>query len=123
MGERPRSPTLWHVPDPVWARIGAILDAAKPLKSIRGRPMVDRRRVLDGIIFRLRTGCQWKHIPPMYGNDTTIHRYFQTWTRSGVFEKIWAILAQRHPPETMTLKAAYGRKCHCEVFYCSLTNR
>jgi transposase len=97
MAKHPRSPTLWHVPDPLWPRIESIIDGAESKRKIRGRPAADRRLVLDGIIFRLRTGCQWKHLPPIYGSDTTIHRYFQLWTRTGVFEKIWALLLEKSP--------------------------
>lgn len=86
-----RLPTLWQVPDGLWKRIEPLLNEADPPKP-RGRHQVDRRRVLDGIIFRLRTSCQWNHIPRVYGDDSTIHRYFQHWCRMGLFEKIWALL-------------------------------
>jgi putative transposase len=88
-----RLPTLWQVPDGLWERIEPLLHEADPPKP-RGRHRVDRRRVLDGIIFRLRTSCQWNHIPRVYGDDRTIHRYFQHWCRSGLFEKIWALLVE-----------------------------
>lgn len=88
-----RLPTLWEVPDGLWERIQPLLDQADPPKS-RGRHRVDRRRVLDGIIFRLRTSCQWNHIPRVYGDDSTIHRYFQHWCDIGLFEKIWALLIE-----------------------------
>lgn len=88
---KPRMPTLWEVPDGLWERIQPLLDSADPPK-VRGRKRVDRRRVLDGIIFRLRTGCQWNHIPHVYGDDSTIYRCFQRWCQQGVFEKIWAQL-------------------------------
>jgi putative transposase len=88
-----RLPTLWEVPDGLWERIGPLLDEADPPKS-RGRRRVDRRRVLDGIIFRLRTSCQWNHIPRVYGDDSTIHRYFQHWCAIGLFEKVWALLVE-----------------------------
>lgn len=88
---KPRMPTLWEVPDGLWERIQPLLGAVDPPKS-RGRKRVDRRRVLDGIIFRLRTGCQWNHIPRVYGDDSTIYRCFQHWCQQGIFEKIWAQL-------------------------------
>jgi putative transposase len=88
---KPRMPTLWEVPDGLWERIQPLLDAADPPKT-RGRKRVDRRRVLDGIIFRLRTGCQWNHIPRVYGDDSTIYRCFERWSQLGIFEKIWAQL-------------------------------
>ncbi len=86
-----RLPTLWEVPDDLWERIEPLLLSEHPPKRT-GRKRVDLRRVLDGVIFRLRTSCQWNHIPRVYGSDRTIHRYFQSWCRTGLFERIWALL-------------------------------
>ncbi len=93
MGKAKRMPTLWEVPDDLWECIHLFLEANDPPKHT-GRKPVDRRRVLDGIIFRLRTGCQWNHIPKVYGSDRTIHRYFQHWCKQGVFGQIWSLLVQ-----------------------------
>lgn len=94
MGKRkPRMGTLWEVTDGLWARIEPLLNELDPPKQ-RGRKRVDRRRVLDGIIFRLRTGCQWNHIPGVYGDDSTIHRCFTKWCALGIFEQIWALLVE-----------------------------
>ncbi len=92
-GHRRRMATLWEVPDGLWERIEPLLNEADPPKPT-GRKRVDRRRVLDGIIFRMRTSCQWNHIPRVYGNDRTIHRYFQHWCQVGLFEKIWALIVE-----------------------------
>lgn len=91
MSKKERMPTLWEVPDELWERMEPLLQAEDPPKPT-GRPRVDRRRVLDGIIFRLRTGCQWNHLPRVYGDDSTIHRCFQHWCETGLFEKLWALL-------------------------------
>jgi putative transposase len=87
-------PTLWEVPDELWERIRPILDVQDPPKPTGRKREVDRRRVLDGIIFHLRTGCQWNHIPHVYGSDRTIHRYFQRWCQRGIFAHIWAELVR-----------------------------
>ena len=91
---------MWHVPDDLWTRIEALIESTEPgrAKVSRGRPRVDRRRILDGIIFRLRTGCRWSLIPPVYGSDSTLHRYFRLWSQSGVLDRIWAVLVE-HSPE------------------------
>ena len=95
---------MWHVPDDLWTRIEALIESTVPgrAKVSRGRPRVDRRRILDGIIFRLRTGCRWNLIPPVYGSDSTLHRYFRLWEQSGVLERIWAVLVE-HSPEMAAL--------------------
>ena len=56
--------------------------------------MVPFRRVLDGILYVLRTGCQWKMLPKEYGSGSTCHRRFQEWVSKRVFEKVWIRLLE-----------------------------
>lgn len=87
--------TIWETPDDLWLRIvKPLLDEHYPPAGT-GRPRVDLRQVLDAIIFRMRTGCQWNHLPERYGDDATAHRWFQRFVRDGVLEEIWAHLALR----------------------------
>jgi len=88
--------TIWEVPDQLWERIEPILleDAPPPPKSHGGRPRIDLRAAFNGIIFRLRSGCQWNQLPRRFGDDSSVHRWFQRWCRNGVFAKIWAILVE-----------------------------
>ena len=72
----------------MWNEIKNILPDEKPKNTI-GRPIVPYRKVLDGILYILRTGCQWKLLPKEYGSGSTIHRRFQEWNRRDVFKKIW----------------------------------
>jgi transposase len=53
-----------------------------------GQPPVDKRRVLRGIYWILANGAKWKDLPREFGAKSTVHRWFQTWTRAGVFEQI-----------------------------------
>ena len=50
--------TIITIPDELWDEIKVILPREKPLKTV-GRPIVPYRRVLDGVLYILRTGCQW----------------------------------------------------------------
>jgi putative transposase len=89
-------PTIWEVDDRLWSRIEPILreDAPPPPKEHGGRPRIDLRAALNGIIFRLRTGCQWNKLPKDFGDDSSVHRWFQRWCRNGVFARIWAVLVE-----------------------------
>jgi putative transposase len=86
-------PTIWDIPDDVWPLIQAILDAHDPAKP-KGHRRVDLRRVLNGIIFRLRTGGQWNQLPKRLGDDSTVHRHFQQWCQRGLLARIWAVLVE-----------------------------
>lgn len=84
-------PTIKKIPDRVWNEVKDILPKEKPPKTV-GRPIVRYRTVLDGILYVLRTGCQWKSLPKEYGSGSTCHRRFQEWVQSGVFQKLWVRL-------------------------------
>ena len=84
-------PTVKRIPDDVWNEVKEILRKEKRPETV-GRPAVSYRIVLDGILFVLRTGCQWKMLPQEYGSGSTCHRRFQQWVRKGVFQKLWVRL-------------------------------
>ena len=84
-------PTIWELPDDLWERIAALIDEYEPPKAI-GRKRKEARRMLDGIIYRFRTGCQWNHIPKEFRDDSTIHRTFQRWVEINLFELLWSLL-------------------------------
>jgi transposase len=68
----------------------------KPRYTV-GRPIIPFRKVLDGILYVLRTGWQWKILlPKEYGSGSTCHRRFQQWVQMGIFKKIWAKLLKEY---------------------------
>src|SRR5512143_984593 len=76
------------IPEPLWQKL-QLLIPPPVRRSHRGRPRNDDRAVMGGIIYRLRTGCQWRAIPREFGSGQTCHRRFQEWERQGVFEKLF----------------------------------
>jgi len=94
-GQKRASPTIWRVPDSLWAIFKVLLPAEPPLRR-RGRRVVPFRIVLNGILYRLRTGCQWKALPKEFGSGSTCHRRFQEWQALGVFEEAWRRLMQQY---------------------------
>ena len=87
----PHKHTITKIPDELWKKIRIILPKEKSSKTI-GRPIVPFRKVLDGILYILRTGCQWKMLPSGYGSGSTCHRRFQEWIKLDIFKKIWITL-------------------------------
>ena len=91
-------PTLWRVSDALWAECRDILPAEKA-PGTRGRPAVPFRRVLDGILYILRTGCQWKAVPREFGSGSTVHARFQQWVADGTWTRLWREQLTRYDHE------------------------
>jgi putative transposase len=113
-------PTIWEIPDELWRRIEPILREYWPRKPT-GRKVANWRKMLNAIIFRLRSGCQWEKLPERYGPKSTVHDWFQRWVQGGIFEKIWAVLVaecdelggvqwQWQSADAMLGKARFGGK-------------
>jgi transposase len=60
----------------------------------RGRPPQDARAVLNGVLWILRTGAQWRELPKKYPAYQTCHRRFQQWVGSGQLNKALRALAR-----------------------------
>ncbi len=93
MGPSAPLENLWEIPDCSWEKIQPVLQAADPPKAT-GRKRVDQRRLFNGIVYKLRSGCQWNRLPKELGDDSTLHRTYQRWVRLGVFDRVWAMLEE-----------------------------
>lgn len=59
-----------------------------PPRSRRGRPRIDRREILDAILYVVRTGCQWRQLPRDFPNWKTVYTVFWRWRRAGVWKRV-----------------------------------
>jgi len=80
--------------DQQWQIVETILPPDRVRADRRGRPWSDRRKILSGVLWILRTGAPWQDLPPRYGSYQTAHRRFQNWVRSGVMEDLLLALAK-----------------------------
>ena len=85
--------TLLKIPEELWDEKSKILSKWKLSKTV-GRPITPFRKVMDGIVYVLRTGCQRKMLSSEYGSGSTCHSWFQQWVELDIFKKIWARLLQ-----------------------------
>lgn len=53
-----------------------------------GRPRVDQRRVVEGILWLLRTGAPWRDLPEEFGKWQTVYTYFAKWRDDGTFQAV-----------------------------------
>ena len=83
----------WELSDAQWQLIEPILRPKRRADG-RGRPWQDTRAVLNGILWVLGTGAQWRELPEKYPPYQTCHRRFQQWVREGKLERILRALAE-----------------------------
>lgn len=79
----------YEVTDKQWQKIESILPG-KP--GDRGRTGSDNRHFVNGVLWILRSGAFWRHLPPEYGAWTTAHKRFTRWARAGVWERVFKVL-------------------------------
>jgi transposase len=73
-----------------WAQIEPLLPV-----SGRGGQWRNHRQVLNGILWKLRTGAPWRDLPERYGPWKTAHERLRKWTMDGTWERLLAhVIAQ-----------------------------
>jgi transposase len=75
--------------DAQWARIEPLMPSSA---GQRGRPFRDHRQVIEGIVYRLRTGIAWRDLPDSFGPCQTIWKRHKRFSTDGTWDKIHARL-------------------------------
>src|SRR5271154_5639960 len=97
----------WEVTDAQWARLHPLLEPKRRADG-RGRPWQDTRAVLNGVLWVLGTGAQWRELPEKYPPFQTCHRRFQQWVRRGKLEEALRRLARHlHERGKLNLEEAF----------------
>jgi putative transposase len=68
-----------------------------------GRPRIDRRTILNAILYVVRTGCQWRQLPLDFPKWKTVYTVFRRWRKAGLWEQLHDTLRKR-------LRQAAGKK-------------
>jgi transposase len=68
-----------------WQRLAPLL----PKNKSRGRPWAENRRVLEGILWILRSGARWRDLPPEYPSASTCWRRLRQWEEQEVWLQVW----------------------------------
>src|ERR671921_1242349 len=84
------------VTDELWAVVAPLLPKRRPHRK-GGRPWVDDRAVLTGILFVLRSGIPWRMLPPEMGcgSGVTCWRRLREWQRRGVWKQLHRVMLER----------------------------
>lgn len=94
---------LFWLSDEAWAAIEPHLPHGKP-----GKPRVDDRRVISGILHVLKTGCRWRDVPADYGPPTTIYNRYHRWSQRRIWQRIFETMAAAGPvPQELSLDSSH----------------
>jgi transposase len=78
------------VTDDQWTRLAPLLPPQR--RAGRGRPAHDHRTILNGILWRLKTGVPWRDLPDRFGPWPTVYSRFRRWQKAGVWDRVLAAL-------------------------------
>jgi len=92
--------------DAQWAAIEPLLP------HLGGKPRVDDRRVISGILHRFREGLRWRAIPAEYGPRTTLFNRFDRWSERGLWQKLLARLASCSEPPDVAMVDSTSIRAH-----------
>src|SRR3984893_15708923 len=70
--------------DAQWELLAPFIPEVSPLATVA---TVERREIVNGILYVLRTGCSWRQMPHDLPNGKTVYHYFRKWKRDGTWEK------------------------------------
>lgn len=78
--------------DEQWKQLEPFLP---PVKRTMGRPSEDHRRIINGILWKLKTGAPWRDLPERYGPWSTVYSRFFRWKRQGIWDQIFSALTAK----------------------------
>jgi transposase len=75
-----------------WAQLRPLLPPQRPKT---GRPNLDHRRILNGILWKIRTGAPWRDLPERYGPWQTVYSRFRRWHLAGHWDRLFAAVQRQ----------------------------
>jgi len=92
--------------DDQWDRIKDILPGRD---GHVGGTAADNRLFVEAVLYRFRTGIPWRDLPARFGHWKSVHQRFSRWAKSGVFARIFQLLASDADNEYMMIDATIVR--------------
>lgn len=84
-----------------WERIKPLLPPEHTGK--KGRPRKDNRTMLNGMLWIVRSGVQWRELPGIYGPWQSVYARFAKWRDNGRLERVFQVLSQDADRENLSI--------------------
>jgi transposase len=82
--------------DVQWSKLERLLKEPRGERHAGGRPRkYPLRRVVDALLYVVKTGCQWRQLPADFPPWLSVHQQFRAWRDSGVWERITKTLREQ----------------------------
>ena len=86
----------------------SVIEPLLPNKP-RGVPRVDDRRVLNGIMWVLRSGAPWRDLPERYGPYTTCYNRFNRWRKKGIWDQLMEAIVEAYDGDLQMIDSSSVR--------------
>ncbi len=95
--------SLFWLSNEAWLALEPHLPHSKP-----GKPRVDDRRVISGILHVLKVGCRWRDVSEAYGPAKTVYNRYHRWSQRRIWLTIFAKMAAAGPvPEELSIDSTH----------------
>lgn len=82
--------------DKQWSRLSPLLNEPRVERHAGGRPRKhEQGRVVDALLYVVKTGCQWRQLPSNFPPWKTVHEHFRSWRDSGLWERVGQTLREQ----------------------------
>ncbi|SEF15263.1 putative transposase [Rhizobiales bacterium GAS191] len=75
----------------------------------RGRSGVDNRLFVEGVLWLARTGSSWRDLPDVFGSWNSVFVRFSRWSKNGVWDRLFTIMADDHDFEYVLINSTIVR--------------
>lgn len=99
-------PKRYELTEAQWRKIEDLLPGKA---GDRGRTAADNRTFVNGVLWVLRSGAHWCHMPERYGNWKSVHKRFIRWARAGAWEGVFEVLTEDSENERLMIDTSIVR--------------
>lgn len=92
--------------DDQWERIKDLLPGREGYVGVTAR---DNRLFVEGVLYRYRAGIPWRDLPERFGDFRVVHSRHSRWAQSGVWERVFKVLAEDADNEYVMIDATIVR--------------
>lgn len=97
-------PKRYEIDDIQWNKMEPYLGN---MRKKTGRPQADNRKLLNGILWILRTGAPWRDLPEYYGPWQTVYKRFAQWEKDGKLKEMFENVRENPDMQDLCIDGTY----------------